>query len=613
MSFSKELLPLEGSKNDVWKHFGFPAKDGKFVEANKKNRTEVFCKVCLKCLKYCGNTTNLHFHLKEHHRSIYSSLAVQAGSSRKKEVNLPNQLRIAEAIAATQKLPQSSTRWNKLTDSMCYFIAKDMQPLDTVDDRGFRHLVHSFEPRYDPPSRKTLTTKYLPQLFEGEKANIKHDLSGIRSFSLTTDIWTSRANHAYTGLTIHFINDQFELLHYLLETKEFPDSHTSPNIASELTDILKEWGLSEDDVSAITTDNGRNIIAAIRELGWKNLLCFSHTLQLGVVKVLKLPQVTRTIARCKRIATHFHHSSKSTYILKEKQKSLGFKDHSIIQDVATRWNSSYYMISRIMEQQQPICATLLEIQKTNLMPSDQDFKTMEDFVAVMKPLVDITEAVGGDKWVTISTLRPILHKLLHTHFVPVANDSQLIKSMKRVLSDDLNERYKEDTLPLLTKACFLDPRFKNLKFLSETSREEVKIDLKLDVDVLSRTESSATSLEPPPKKSKGEHKLMEFIGEMVGSNEEGESLTSLEDQLDIEISRYMGEEHTHQPPLLWWNSCKGRYPLLVQLAKKYLAIPATSVPCERVFSAAGHVVNEKRSCLLPTNVNMLVFLAENLK
>ena len=75
----------------------------------------------------------------------------------------------------------------------------------------------------------------------------------------------------------------------------------------------------------------------------------------------------------------------------------------------------------------------------------------------------------------------------------------------------------------------------------------------------------------------------------------------------------MGEEHTHQPPLLWWNSCKGRYPLLVQLAKKYLAIPATSVPCERVFSAAGHVVNEKRSCLLPTNVNMLVFLAENLK
>jgi len=38
-----------------------------------------------------------------------------------------------------------------------------------------------------------------------------------------------------------------------------------------------------------------------------------------------------------------------------------------------------------------------------------------------------------------------------------------------------------------------------------------------------------------------------------------------------------------------------------------------SVPCERAFSIAGHIVTEKRGCLLPQNVNMLVFfVAENL-
>lgn len=49
------------------------------------------------------------------------------------------------------------------------------------------------------------------------------------------------------------------------------------------------------------------------------------------------------------------------------------------------------------------------------------------------------------------------------------------------------------------------------------------------------------------------------------------------------------------------------------LAKKCLAIPATSVPAERTFSTAGNIVNQKRACLLPENANLLVFLAENLE
>ena len=86
----------------------------------------------------------------------------------------------------------------------------------------------------------------------------------------------------------------------------------------------------------------------------------------------------------------------------------------------------------------------------------------------------------------------------------------------------------------------------------------------------------------------------------------------LEERMKTEILRYIGEEQTSKSPLQWWKENKSRFPLLSQLAARYLAIPATSVPCERVFSAAGHIVSEKRACLLPENVNMLVFLAENL-
>ena len=105
------------------------------------------------------------------------------------------------------------------------------------------------------------------------------------------------------------------------------------------------------------------------------------------------------------------------------------------------------------------------------MPSESEFSTMETFVAVMKSLVEITEAIGAQKWVTISATCPLLHKLLNIEFQPASSDSSLKKSMKRVMHSNLEHRYTGPKLEPLNKAAFLDPRFKLLKFLSEEERE----------------------------------------------------------------------------------------------------------------------------------------------
>ena len=75
-----------------------------------------------------------------------------------------------------------------------------------------------------------------------------------------------------------------------------------------------------------------------------------------------------------------------------------------------------------------------------------------------------------------------------------------------------------------------------------------------------------------------------------------------------EIDHYRTEEPVIKNPLEWWKGLKNG-----SLAKRYLAVTATSVPSERALSLAGHIINAKRSCLFPENVRMLLFLAENLE
>ena len=286
-------------------------------------------------------------------------------------------------------------------------------------------MLKQFEPRYIPPDRKTVSNKYLPEMFQTEKDRVQKLLESAIFFACTTDLWTSRAHHAYISLTVHYIDGDYCLHSNLLHSKEFPDSHTGEHIAEVLKGVLQDWNLSLDSLAAFTTDNVVNIASAIDFLPCTRLPCFSHCLNPAVEKACSIPEISRAIARCRRLVSHFNHSSKSVYLLKQKQEIFHHPIQNLIQDVSTRWNSSYYMICRVIDQQQPLCAALLELKKSDLMPSDTEFLTMETYVEIMKPLVAITEAMGAKKWITISTLRPILHKLLNSHLVGTSSDTRL--------------------------------------------------------------------------------------------------------------------------------------------------------------------------------------------
>lgn len=74
-----------------------------------------------------------------------------------------------------------------------------------------------------------------------------------------------------------------------------------------------------------------------------------------------------------------------------------------------------------------------------------------------------------------------------------------------------------------------------------------------------------------------------------GSNQSQEELHA---QVVEELSNYKSQRvlGLNEDPLLWWSSHAHLFPTLPKVLQKYWCIPATSVPCHRLFNASGAVL-----------------------
>lgn len=81
---------------------------------------------------------------------------------------------------------------------------------------------------------------------------------------------------------------------------------------------------------------------------WRHVRCFAHSLNLTVQNALKEIQDVKD--KVGGIVGHFKRSSQAAGILKSIQEQLGYYPSLIlIQDVVTRWNSTFEMFQRILD------------------------------------------------------------------------------------------------------------------------------------------------------------------------------------------------------------------------------------------------------------------------
>ena len=319
---TERLVKKPNSKSIVWNYFGLKAGENNLPLPKEEERP--ICRTCRKAVSAkSGNTSNMLTHLRDHHPNLYAEAVPQSSCTR-------YQPTLQQIVDKSKKYDEKSSRAQELNRAVAYYIAKDMQSLYTVEKPGFRHLIQMLDPKYTLPSRKYFAKQEIPRLYLEVMQMVKAKLGAAKYFAATSDLWTSCSNHPYLSYTAHFIDSNWQLQSFCLNTVPLFEDHTGQNITEALEDILDNWELSPENLVATTTDNGSNFVAGFAALDWTRISCFGHNLNLAINKSLNIDHVQRAIRQCHTLVELFNRSWKKNQDLLQKQTDLGVKQHKLI-------------------------------------------------------------------------------------------------------------------------------------------------------------------------------------------------------------------------------------------------------------------------------------------
>ncbi|XP_072400484.1 zinc finger BED domain-containing protein 4-like [Diabrotica undecimpunctata] len=502
-----------------------------------------------------------------------------------------------ERITSFSNKKLSSETKKSIDSNLLLLFTMDFQPFSIVEDVGFKTFVQSLNPSYYRlPNRQTISKTLIPALYERCLNRTKEAAQNILNVCITTDCWTSANNESFIAITGHFIDDKFQMRSILLECDLFEGSHTGTNLSKTLIDVANSWGLQKKVILAVS-DNAANIKKAIANTGWEHFGCFAHTLNLTVQDALKLAQ--GILIKVKTIVAHFKRSNKAIKMLFDTQIKNGVNiPLKVIQDVPTRWNSTYHIVERFVDLEKSLRSTLGLLDDSLPTISGEEWTILKELCQILEPFADATNCVSGENYMSASLVIVLTRGLLNVcDDLSVENFNEQSKDVLNCLRKGLLSRLGNveysDTLAICT---LLDPRFKYFVFKDSDAVEKVKKVIITALTEIINAQCERHEPEPIPSTSSNPVSLL-------AETEQNKAKYSLWDSLDknvsqfkpkvtpssraiIEFQRYLEDEVVSRSknPLDWWRENEHNYPYLSRLVRARCCALATSVPCESYFS-----------------------------
>ena len=275
--------------------------------------------------------------------------------------------------------------------------------------------------------------------------------------------------------------------------------------------------------------------------------------------------------------------------------------------------------------------------------TEDEWNAINELIPILEPFANATELLGGSQYATVSFMYPAINVI--TKGVKPSdsnsNDVEVVDFTEpnTAFDDDVEYEDSEDgdiannqskqrkikintpqdckNLILKVKsalyesithywnipadygliATLLDPRCKSLSFISPELHSDIHLKLRSIYNEMKLEYSEQE------KDCHEEYLTNSLLASMFSRRyERGDEIT---EYLRIE------EIGFSECPFNWWSKNENRFPILSKMARKYLAIPATSTPSERLFSDAGNLMTVRRTSLSPSTFEHLLFLKRN--
>ncbi|KAK0153914.1 Zinc finger BED domain-containing protein 1 [Merluccius polli] len=570
------------------------------------DKNKVICIICKKEFAYHRSSSSLAYHVNAKHPDA-SAAAAQISVEHVSHSKAVRQIKLEEEDAPCMSLPAT----HRLTDVLAKWIAMDCRPMNIVEDEGLTEVLQSAsnDPSYRSPCGATVTNAIIDMYDVERKNKLDVLLKDSPNFiAITGDHWTSAGDdHSYLGVTAHFIDAEWNLNSFALTVVRTETGHFADKCAEQFLGAAHDWGIA-DRISTIGTDSAASPLAAMRALPYEHIACNAHILQRTITACLDSGGFAGVLAKCREIAGHFQQSPASTAELSWKQVDLGQMREPLVQDVSTRWMSTLAMVSRLLRNREAFQATLDRQDHHRLVtPTEAEWGKLQRLEVLLEPCRFVTELLGGEAYVSCSVVLPAFRHLNRVMDV-TDEDPAYVVNFKNAFQRDLAAGQAVANEAWFKVATALDPRFKHLKCLPRDQREQVWTSLE---NMLQAAVPRRDTFQPISEDDEPDQKKQRRSALLLGSDSDSEE----EGMESGELQRYRAEPSISLDdcPLRWWHAHSGAYEKLSALACKYLATPATSAPCDSLFSLAGHIVQKKREALLPEDVTKLVCLSDWLK